>query len=119
MDMDKETKNALAVGALINEVKKARAFKGVLLSFSPYICYHHHRTEDRERLPVTIETEGYGYGTVSIEEGNSIMADTHHLQFTTKWQDYTYNSATKTFEITGSSEKMGDYRVSFLLDGNI
>ena len=117
--MDKETKNSLEVGYLIDEIRKIRSFKGVLLSFSPYILYRHNGTEDRERLKVSIETEGYGYGTITIEDGDSIIADTHHLRFTTIYQNYHFNKSTKTFEITGSSEKMGNYRVLFLLDENI
>lgn len=119
--MDKEMKNSQAIYDLVQEIQKQKSLmmNGVIINFTPYILYEHNGTEDRERLNVEIKHDTYNYGDIEISEGNTLKNDTHHLGFSSRYQDYQYDDVNKIFIVSGKSPKMGNYKVSFLLDENI
>lgn len=117
--MDKEIRNIQAVISLKEVVERIQKKREHILSFSPRIIYKHAGIEDEERLTVRIQILDFYAGDINIEEGTFISSATHHLNFSAKWQDYTYNEATNIFSITGHSLKMGNYEVQFLIDENI
>jgi len=117
--MDTETKNALAINSLMEEVLKTKKLQGVILKFSPYVIYQYEGIKDEEQLVVRIQLTGFDYGDIEMEEGKQILSSTHHLGFSAKKENYEYDEIKKIFTITGNSKKMGSYKVLFLIDGGI
>ena len=119
LEMDKETRNAQAISSLKEDVEKIRKSKGVILKFSPYVIYQHNGFEEREQLVVRVHLTSFDYGNIEMDEGMRITSGTHHLGFLATKENYMYDETKKVFTITGSSAKMGDYKVLFLIDGSI
>jgi hypothetical protein len=119
LEMDKEIRNAQAISSLKEDVEKVRKSKGVILKFSPYVIYQHNGFEEREQLVVRVHLTSFDYGNIDMDEGKRIINDTHHLGFLATKENYAYDETNKIFTITGSSAKMGDYKVLFLIDENI
>lgn len=116
---DKELKNVLAINSLMKDVVKIREQQGVMLVFSPYVIYQHNGIEDKEKMTVRIQLTGFNNGDIEMDEGTCILASTHHLGFSARKEDYTYDKFQKIFTITGKSRKMGDYKIKYLIDESI
>jgi len=114
--MDKETKNAIAISSLREEIQKTTKPQGNLLKFTTCVVYQHGNKKDREQMVVKIQISGFQSGDIEMEEGMYLLNKTHHLGFSARYEDYSYNEEDKIFTITGNSEKMGAYKVQFLIN---
>lgn len=52
------------------------------------------------------------YGDIHLNETDKISLDTHHLDFTQRYQDYSFNG--EGLVVTGKSPKMGEYEVTIV-----
>jgi len=50
---------------------------------------------------------GYQDGQIDIFDNGNLQSEEHHLTFNEKWQKYTFEEQSGTFEISSSSPKMG------------
>lgn len=68
-----------------------------------------------ETLDVKIIRNGNEDGRISIDEGNTLNAATHHLDFSADYQKYRFDESAKALVVSGTSPKMGgSYTVSLL-----
>jgi hypothetical protein len=82
------------------------------LRFVALVKYHYRNKTDIEKLTVNIELNGYNGNSISIDDGNEINSNKHHMQFTPDFQEYVCDGENKVFIINGDSPKMnGKYTV--------
>lgn len=61
----------------------------------------------RESCTVHIFRNGMQDGEISIYSSGELQSETHHLGFSTKWQEYKFSKDDGAFVISGDSKKMG------------
>lgn len=55
---------------------------------------------------------GYNDGGIQIKENGDLNSEYFHLDFTTNYQNYTFNTTDNSLVVSGNSGKMGgDYQV--------
>lgn len=119
LQFDKEIKNAQAVNSLKEDVERTKKLQGFLLSFVVNVIYLHRGNREEERLKINVHLTNSDYGKIEMEEQGCLQNNSHHLGFSAKFENYSYDEIQKIFTITGHSEKMGDYMVQFRVDENI
>ena len=80
--------------------------------FNGIVHYKSNRKKSVEMTKIKFFRNGYNDGDIQITENGELTSDYFHLDFSTKFQNYTYDNNDKLLIISGNSPKMeGKYQV--------
>lgn len=87
--------------------------------FSANVAYNSSsRGTERAGCTVQIFRNSMKDGEIEIYESGGLRSETHHLNFSEKWQEYLFDKSDESLLITGSSPKMGgEYSVRISPNG--
>lgn len=77
------------------------------LNFRALVEYWSSSRNTVEITDVKIIRNGYQDGQISLEEGDELVAEDYHLDFTTNYQIYKFSPDDKKLSVSGNSPKMG------------
>lgn len=103
--------NFIEFGKFRDQIKTKEQLSNGNESFLAEVTYNWNNRTELEVLEATLFILGYESGTISLQEGEILNSTVVHMDFKPNYQDYKFNSVTKSIEIRDSSNKLGDYFV--------
>jgi len=98
--------SVLAVTDFVNEHKLTKDSFGHC-EFRGFVEYTSCLRNTFEITTIKFVRNGYNDGDIQLTESGELNSDDFHLDFSTDYQKYAFNTADSSLVISGSSRKMG------------
>jgi len=106
------TKSELAFGDFLSKLKNKKKLSNNDVSFLAKVIYEYGNKQEEETLMVYLRVN-FDYGKLDIGDGVVLTAENVHLTLNTAFQDFSITN-TGFLIVTGSSPKLGKYKVTII-----
>lgn len=106
------TTSELVFGDFISKLKNKKRLSNNDISFLGKVVYEYGNKQEEETLTIFMRVN-FDYGKLDIDDGNILTADKVHLTLNAAFQTFSLTD-NGFLTITGSSPKLGKYKVTII-----